>query len=330
MKFLPLEMLCHPTWKPFRAFDFPVCLQSVTIWALLLALSSICRADPLLDLALDDPGNLLSSYPEGASELPRSFLSSTATIASGFGGRALPQITAGPPGETPTRPGEVRVQMAKEPSLGNKSFFRATLLDNPSTRSVGVGILTDSTLPIRKMISYQDQTTKLDGALDFFFRLNSNNEPPKLTVSTKVAQMGVILGSNEVTRKMFLKIFTAGKSLDTNGDRAGDKAGIEKQFDAPLENDAIYHAALNFRTAADGSLIVDFCLQHGTGPMVANSSIVASIDSFWLAEDQSPSTEKISIQLGRSATSSQTLDIAAMRVFAPSPAVFPCLDTPNP
>ncbi len=214
--------------------------------------------------------------------------------------------------------------------MGTKSFFRAILLENSSTRSVGVGILPDSTLPIRKMVSYQDRTTKLDGAFDFFFRLNSSNEPPKLTISTKVAQMGVILGSNEATRKLFLKIFTAGKSLDTNGDKTGDKAGIEKQFDAPVENDAIYHGALNFRTATDGSLMVDFCLQQGTGPMVAASSIVATIDSFWLAEDQSPSTEKISIQVGRNATSCQTLDIAAARIFAPSPGVFPPLQVPKP
>ena len=321
-------MPCHPRWKSFGVFVFSR-PQSGAIWALFFALSSLGRAAPLLDLVLDDPRNLLPSHPEGVSELSRSFLSSGATIASGVGGRALPQITAGPPGEASTKTGEVRVLMAKEPSMGTKSFFRAILLENTSTRSVGVGIL-PYPLALQKVVSYQDRTTKFDGAFDFFFRLNSSNEPPKLSISTKVAQMGVTLGSNEVTRKLFLKISTAGKSLDKNGDKTGDKASIEKQFDATLENDAIYHAALNFRTASDGSLIVDFCLQQGTGPMVAASSIVASIDSFWLAEDQSSSTEKITIQIGRNATSCQTLDIAAVRIFAPSPGEFPPLQIPKP
>ena len=106
---------------------------------------------------------------------------------------------------------------------------------------------------------------------------------------------------------------------------------IEKRSETHLDNDAIYHGALIFKTVADGSLVVSLCLSHGTGTLDPQSSVTVAIDGFELLEDaSSKETDKITINLGREATSQQTLDIAAFRIFKSPPEILPGFEQKQP
>lgn len=280
-----------------------------------------------LDLVMDDPSSLLRSQPEGLSKLTPAFASSKATIASGVGGRALPQFSGAPSAESP----DARVQILSEPALGPSRFFRATLNGTSQVKQVGLGILPDKEASLQSLAARENGLVKISGCLDFLIRATSSSGAPKFQMNTKVANLGISVTTNPGDGGLGLRIFTSARSLAVNSDKTGKRAMIEKRSEIRLENDSIYHGALVFKTMADGSLSVALCLTSGAGQLDPQTTVATVIDGFELMEDaSSKETDKVTLNLGRDETSQQTLDIAAFRIFQQVPEILPGFETPKP
>ncbi len=280
-----------------------------------------------LDLVMDDPGSLIKSQPDGLSRLTSAFASSKATIASGPGGRAVPQLAAPASGES----ADAKVQILSEPALGPSSFFRATLNGSSQVKQVGLAILPDKEASLQTFVTRENGLVKIAGGFDFLFRASSNNGSPKVQLLAKIANLSVAVGTNPADGMLTLRVYTAGKSLAVSNDKSGKRAMIEKRSEIHLDSDAIYHGAVVFNTAADGSLVVSLCIVPSAGTLDVPSAVAVSIDGFDLLEDaSSKETDKIVFNLNREETSQQTLDIAAFRIFKPVPEILPGFEAKKP
>ncbi len=232
------------------------------LFATAVALLRPAMAGPILDLVMDDPTSLLKSQPDGVSQLTAAFASSKATIASGVGGRALPQLSAAPSGASP----DARVQILSEPALGHSPFFRATLNGASQVKQVSLAILPDKEATLQTFATRENGMVKISGGMDFLIRTSSSSGAAKFQINTKVANLGVTVTTNVGDGVLTLRVYTAGRSLAVNNDKTGKRAMIEKRSDIRLENDSIYHGAIIFKTAADGSLSVSLCLTLERAP----------------------------------------------------------------
>lgn len=304
-----------------------ICRQALVFAFSAAVLLRPALAGAELDLVMDDPASLLRSQPEGLSKLSSAFASSKATIASGVGGRALPQFS----GTASAESADARVQILSEPALGPSRFFRATLNGSSEVKQVGLGILPDKEASLQSLATPENGLVKISGGMDFLIRATSSSGAPRFQLNTKVANLGVTITTNARDGVLTLKLFTANRSLAVNNDKAGKRAAIEKRSEIRLDNDSIYHAALIFKTQADGSLSVALCLTSGAGQLDPQTTVAAVIDGFELLEDaSSKETDKVTLYLGRDETSQQTLDIAAFRIFRHLPETLPGFEAPKP
>lgn len=287
------------------------------------------QAEVILDLTFDDPQGLIKSKPAGIEKVTGEFNASTVTIASGTGGRALPQISDGPPNERQDKPADARIQVLSEPAMGTPAFLRLAADEEAITRVVSTGILPKTAEnALSSLVTYQDGRAAINGGLDFFFRSAADNGyPPKIVFSSRCGPLGFNIGTDPNGSTVLAKIFTSKRDIDIDGDKTGDKVSIENRSaaDLVLEAGKIYHAALVFRTAPDGAITMDFCLQPGAGPLKPVESVVVSVNNFWLPGENRPQTaDKMVLGIGRSQFA-QTLDLARIRIFNPAPDVFPGL-----
>jgi len=297
-------------------------------WA--LCLPGGLRAEAVLSLVLDDPSGLIKSRPEGIAKVTAEFSPSKATIASGTGGRALPQIAPGPASEQAGNGDEAKLQVLAEPAMGTPAFFRATLKPDSVTRSVGLGILPAAVgNSLSGLVSEQDGRTVIDGGFDLFFRVTvDGNSAPRLGIRTKAGPMGLNISTDPQGHALSYKVFTSGKEIDTDGDKTGDKAVLSGRTagEVIIDSGTIYHLAVTFRTNPEGAVTIDICLAPGTGPLKVADSTVGTLAGFWLAGSGAKAeAEKVAITLGQSQYA-QSLDLAAFRIFKPAPTAFPGLD----
>ena len=322
LEFLPIPMasLLHSRCPSFPKQAFVFAFAAAVLMRPVLAGAE-------LDLIMDDPSSLLRSHPEGLSRLPAAFASSKATIASGVGGRAVPQFSGSPDAESQ----DAKVQILSEPALGSKPFFRATLNGASPVKQVGLGILPDKEASLQNLAKRENGHVKISGAIDFLIRGSSSSGSPKFQLNTKVANLGVTVTTAPKDGVLVLKIYTSAKSLSVNSDKTGKRSAIEKRSESRLDNDSIYHGALIFKTQADGSQTVSLCIAPGAGPLDPAATAAAVIDGFEILEDaSSKEVDKIAINLGRDETSQQTLDIAAFRTFQSPLETLPAFEAKQP
>ena len=299
--------------------------------ALFLACLSPARTQqPVLDLTFDDPQGLLKASPEGVARLTPEFARSTASIASGQGGRALPQIADGPAAEREGKAPDARVRILSEPAMGTPAFVRFVLDANAVTRSVTAGIIPQSTeQSLSSFVSYEGGHALINGGFDFFFRAASEGGfQTKFVLQFKMGGLGVNISARPGSNILLVKMGTGDKLIDLNGDKTGDKTGIDRKGESEIvfEPGRIYHAAVVFRTAQDGAMEMLFCVQPGSGPMKPDEAVAASVTGFSVLEgNRSTAPEKIVLGIGQS-QDPQTLDLARFRIFHPAPAVFPGID----
>lgn len=322
LKLLPIPM------APFLHQKRSVFQKQAFVFAFAAAvLMRPVMAGAELDLVMDDPSSLLRSHPEGLSRLTAAFASSKATIASGVGGRAVPQLNGTPADESP----DAKVQILSEPALGPKPFFRATLNGSSPVKQVGLGIIPDKEASLQALAKRENGQVKIAGGIDFLIRGSSSSGSPKFQLTTKIANLGVMVTTNPGDGVLTLKVYTAAKSLSVNSDKTGKRSAIEKRSEIRLDNDSIYHGALVLKTQADGSQAVSLCIAPGAGPLDPAATVAAVIEGFELLEDaSSKETDKITINLGRDETSQQTLDIAAFRIFQTAPEIVPAFEPKKP
>lgn len=303
-------------------------MRLLPLVALFSVLALSARAEIVLDLVFDDPAGLIKTKPEGISQFGHEVAGGAATLASGTGGRAVVQAVEGPPAER--RPGEARLQVLTEPTMGTSAFIRSWLTQNSVTRNIGLGVApNDIASSLSGFVTYKEGRALIDGAFDFFVRFNAEGmSQPKFGIWGKAGALGFNLNIVPTEQKAALKIFTSKKSLDADGTGTPQKAGIEVRSETQVffETDAIYHVAVSWQTNPEGLITMTVSMQQGTGPMNAEETTVAAIRNFAIiGEEDRAMPDKITLNLGRSAQI-QTMDLAAFRIFRPAPTVFPGID----
>ncbi len=303
-------------------------LPTLRLFLLVFGLALSARAEIVLNLVLDDPKGLIKNQPGGMVKAGPEFAASTASVASGVGGRAIPQVVEGPAKER--KADEWKIQVLAEPAMGTPAFLRGSLIANPVTRSVGAGIVpADVASSLSGLVTYQDGHAVINGAFDFFIRFNAEGmSQPRFGLWGKAGVLGFNFNVVSNERTAALKVFTRKKSLNFGGDKTGDKEGVEVRSDVEVffDSDVIYHVAISFHTSEQGGITVTVSLQPGTGPMNAADATVAAIRNFWVVgEEDRAMPDKIALALGRS-EQAQTMDLAAFRIFKPAPDIFPGID----
>lgn len=315
-------------------WSFPADRVSLRLFlgaALFLACLSPGRTQqPVLDLTFDDPQGLIKGKAEGIDRLSPEFSRSTSTVASGQGGRALLQITDGPATERAGKAPDAKVQILSEPSMGTPAFIRFALEGNSVTRSVTTGIVPQSVeQSLSSLVTYENGHAIINGGFDFFFRVASEGGfQTKIVLQFRLGGLSVSLSARPGSNALLLKLVTGEKLIDLDGDKAGDRAGLDRkgENEVVFEPGKIYHAAVVFRTATDGQMEILFCCQPGTGPLKPDETVAASFSGFSILEGNRPTNpEKIVLGIGQN-QDPQTFDLARFRIFHPVPPAFPGID----
>jgi hypothetical protein len=97
---------------------------------------------------------------------------------------------------------------------------------------------------------------------------------------------------------------------------------------APIDPDAPYHLALAFETADTGVVSLKVFLRPGTGAIDTKQTedLVSQVSFSVITQDPETLLEGGSFSIGamsRTSPAKTFLDIAAFRIFIPSPAIFP-------
>lgn len=289
---------------------------------LLFLSCAICSAaEPVLDLTLNDPNGLIKGKAEGIGALGPAFSGPTATIASGFGGRALPLIDVG----TGTAAPGIRVLTDR--SLG--TFLQITQRVGSSAKNVGVGILPGSGATSLSAI-YKGNNV-LDGGFDFFFRLQRESQEgiPRIVFHSRCGPFEIGLKPSAKQDGFDVSFLTKEAILEPTDIKVGPKPNVAGKIvnPVPIEAGEVYHLAVLFQTASDGVVSIKVYLEKGAGEIHPensaglNSSLEFKIDK---PAAESPVVGKATLVLGVQ-DFSQTLDVADFRIFAPAPSVFPAL-----
>ncbi len=302
-------------------------MRALIVAAVLGLLAVPLRSEMTLNLTLDDPQGLIKNKPGGIEKITPEFAAKGATIASGTGGRILPQINEGP---KKPEPGEVKIEIVSDPGFSATPFLRASLPEKSGVRSVGIGVIPDTVASsLTGFVIYEKGLAKIDGALDLFFRItNDSGHPPDLSLWGKCGTLGFNLNLDPDSRQLVLKAFTSGKQLDLDGDGTGDKNSSTNavRVQGVIQSGEIYHLAIVFRTSPAGVISVCALLQQGTGPLPSNELPDVALESFsLLAGDQRSVADKITFHIGQ-APAPQTLDIAVFRIFKGVPEILPGID----
>jgi len=313
------------------AFRKSLLLHVPIVSGLCFALS--LHAEIILDLTFDDPGGVIKAKPEGFSAITSEFNGSRTTIASGNGGRVLPQINQGPASGQEGKPAAAKVQVLTQPAMGTPAFLHLTLDGNSVARTVSAAIIPDTAATsLSALVTYENGLAIINGGFDFFCRATVDGDAtPAIGLWAKCGPLSFSVKTDPVEQGVFLKVFAGKDSLDVRGDTTGNKSELNAKTmrQTFIESGQLYHIAVAFRTTSEGVIAMDVYLQPGNGPMKRESSILVSLENFRvLAKDPgavADRTEKILIGLSRS-ESTQTLDLAAFRIFKPLPEVFPGID----
>lgn len=302
---------------------------------LLLAATLPLRAGVILDLTFDDPLSMMKD--PGVSKVTSEFARSTASVASGVGGRALPQIPEAPQ-EGTSDPSVLKIQTVSDPPLGPSPFVRLFLDPKAGAKSISLGLLpTDPSSSLAALVTYDKGMAFFDGGYDFVFRTDKDwsGTPPKLVVQSKAGPLGLAVEIDpKPDRGMLVRLSTAKPALDLDGDNTPEKMVAVTRLvnDVPFEPGQIYHAAVTLQTSPEGLVTIRLFLQKGLGEIRTDNpaALNASLEGFRVlaADDSGERADKVVFVLGKR-DFAQTLDLANFRIFRPAPEVFPGLDAPS-
>ncbi len=292
----------------------------------------LLRGEAILDLTFDDPNGMIKLTPEGISKITPALSNKNATIASGIGGRAIPQIIESPVAseKESARPDEAKIQVLSEPKFGPGAFVRISLQEKTVTRGAGIGIIPDKvSSSLSSFVTYENGLARFDGCLDFFFRvIYEGTDSPKISLWACAGLLGFDLSTEPTVPGLVPRLYPKSGTLDTGEDGAKKKEGINgrSRRSVRIESGEIYHGAIVFRTTPEGAVTMDVCLQSGLGPMDVEESCIVTLGSFLLHADKGRNAaDKITLNLGRNEIP-QVLDIASVRIFSPATAVIPGID----
>jgi hypothetical protein len=184
---------------------------------------------------------------------------------------------------------------------------------------------------------FKDGKIFLNGGIDMFFRYSEEPAPLELMpyiFSSQGAGVHFTIHADEQSVVAFLNDSEGQTVFDTDleGTADAERVDTRKVNSAQFDPEKFQHLAVWFKTADDGTVTMKVFFKLGAGPInTAEDADLVSATSFRIITDQSSKL----LQEGPLAIAAHSRnqpelihnDVAAFRLFAPTPAIFPGLTT---
>ena len=299
-------------------------------------------AAPILSLVFDDPNGVFGAYPEGISlaDAQTNAEIKNQEIATGVGGTAKLEFGDGDFGEGGEEPPK-SFALLSDPEEGIKSALRLNgnkLVPGTSgiARITPQGVETS----LAALSSFKDGKVFLDGGIDLFLRYAE--EPPAQAnlqpdiFSSRGPGLHFTVYAHQGTVIAFLNDPEGQLIFDTDLDGTGDAARVDSTLVNPAEFDPekFQHLAVWFQTTEDGTVTLKVFFKPGTGSIkTGDEADLVSTSSFRIiTEDGKKLLDQGSLTIAPNSRNRPEVvhnDVAAFRLFAPAPAVFPNLAGEN-
>ncbi|HEY5707174.1 MAG TPA: hypothetical protein VIS96_16560 [Terrimicrobiaceae bacterium] len=308
--------------------------QSFLAVVVLLLLGGRSYGDPILSLTFDDPSGVFAAYPEGMSILA---LTKTPTIgesviASGFGGKGQLKLEAGSWVADGSEP-PASLQLITDSAMETKAFLR--LFNNKATGLRGFAVITpDGTeTSLASFSQVENGKVVFNGGLDLFFRFSEENPSQQDLVPHffSVAGDGTRL-IVEAEDGGIAATLSDGKDevvfdVDLDGAADANRVKTTSLKPAPIGPEAS-HLAIALQTADTGVVTLKVFFKAGTGPIDTreDTDLVSKAEFSLISTDSAKSLKDGDFAIGAESRSSPervVLDLAAVRIFKPAPAIFP-------
>lgn len=291
----------------------------------------------ILSVVFDDPQQLFAAFPDGVSraEMQDNTDLHDKHVATGTGGSAKLELGGGDWAEGSGEPPKAFVLLTN-PDEGVKSALRINGNKTiPGTSGI-VRIKPDAAETSMAAIStFKDGKIFLNGGIDIFFRYSE--EPPPVDLvpflfSSQGPGLHFGIHAHEQSFTAFLNDSEGTQIFDKDLDGTPDteRVDTEKTNTAQLDPEKFQHLAVWFQTADDGTITMKVFFKAGTGSInTAEDTDLVSATSFRIITDNPAKLlEHGSLAIAANSRANPEVihnDVAAFRLFAPTPAVFPSL-----
>lgn len=294
-------------------------------------------ATPILSVVFDDPNQLLSAFPEGISitDVRNQSEIGDKSVASGAGGSAKLEIGGGDWEEGSGEPPKSFVLLAN-PDEGVTSALRVNGNKTVSGTSGVIRVKPEAAeTSMAAISSFKDGKIFLNGGIDLFFRYSE--EPPPVDLvpfifSSQGPGLHFVIHAHDQSIIAFLNDSEGQQIFDTDLDGAGDVERVDtaKVNSVQLDPEKFQHLAVWFQTTDDGTVTMKVFFKAGTGSInTGEDTDLVSTATFRVLTDQATKLlEHGSLAIAaNSRANPETIhnDVAAFRLFAPAPAIFPNL-----
>lgn len=301
--------------------------------------ATVSHAQLLFEAAFNDPDGTLSQVDPATVKAPFK----GKNIATCFQGKVIPVMTVSP--QDASQAPAQHLQVLTDPPMSGP-FLRASQQGGvfSSQTYCGVEVTPDfAGSSLAALSSVEKDKVVLDGAFDIFLRATQD---PASDIQFKIldcsAKEGLRLtfGANRSNNRLFAGLIGLGDFFDTDLDGKADArqvSTLESRAGAtttPIESGKSYHAAVAFATAPDGVTTMRVFLKEGLGaidttkPDDLNGEVTFRILNAGGKLKNGLPAEKILFGTFPTRTvfgMTFTIDLAAFRIFKPTPGVFPGL-----
>lgn len=294
-------------------------------------------ASPILSVVFDDPNQLFASFSEGISlaDMQNNSDLQSKEVATGTGGTAKLEIGGGDRDEGGGDPPKAFAWLSN-PDEGINSALRVNGNKTISGTSGVVRIKPEAEGNAMAAISqFKDGKIFLNGGLDMFFRYSEEPAPLELApfiFSSQGPGLHFAIHAADGSVIAFLNDSEGQQVFDTDVDGAADADRVDTAKVNPVQFDPekFQHLAIWFQTTDDGTVTMKVFSKVGAGPIdTAEDVDLVSSTSFRILTDQSSKLlQHESLAIAANSRSNPELihnDVAAFRLFAPAPAIFPGL-----
>ncbi len=298
-------------------------------------------AAPILSVVFDDPNHLFLEHPEGMSRLDFSNNSEIETkeVATGVGGAAHIKVNDGDGEWAESQDPPKSFVLLSNPDEGVNSALR--IVGNKSVpgtsgilRIVPQGIETS----MAAISSSKDGKIILNGGIDIFLRYSE--EPSSLDLMPFIfsSQGGLHFVVHADQKSVIAMLYDQEERsiFDTDLDGSADAAKVESSLvnQAEFDPEKFQHLAIWFQTAEDGTVTMKVFSKVGSGSIntAEDTDLVSKATFRIITDDTAALFEQGSLAIrpnSRSFPDVVRTDLAAFRIFAPAPTVFPNLAGAN-
>jgi hypothetical protein len=294
-------------------------------------------ASPILSIVFDDPNQLFASSSDGISltDMQNNSDLRDKEVATGIGGTAKLEIGGGDRDEGSGEPPKAFAWLSN-PEDGIKSALRVNGNKTVPGTSGVIRIKPEAEGNSMAAISqFKEGKIFLNGGLDIFFRYSE--EPATLDLAPFIFSSqgpGIHFAIHAADQSViaFLNDSEGQQVFDTDLDGAADADRVDtvKINSAQFEPEKFQHLGIWFQTADDGTVTMKVFFKLGAGAInTAEDVDLVSSGSFRILTDQSSKLlQHDSLAVAANSRSNPELihnDVAAFRLFAPAPAIFPSL-----